>query len=139
MARLHEKLLKLREVDAEMQAALLSFFKDNQNPKDSELHAWAEKKGFDVHEVETQIYKLATKYANFFNDGKANKKGFEEKDADPKELKMGIEVEKEHTPDADVAKRIALDHLAELKDYYTRLKKMEKSAGTESMMDLTVF
>jgi len=51
-----------------------------------------------------------------------------EEDVDPKELKMGIEVEKEHTDDEKLAKRIALQHLAELDDYYTRLKNMEKAA-----------
>jgi hypothetical protein len=43
-----------------------------------------------------------------------------------KQLKMGMKVEKEHTTDSKVAKKIALDHLAELPDYYTRLKKVEK-------------
>lgn len=42
------------------------------------------------------------------------------------ELKMGMEVEKEHTKHEKVAKEIALDHLRELPDYYTRLRKMEK-------------
>lgn len=42
------------------------------------------------------------------------------------ELSMGIKVEKEHTSDEKVAKEIALDHLKELPDYYTRLKKMER-------------
>jgi len=42
------------------------------------------------------------------------------------QLKMGIAVEKEHTSHADVARTIALAHLAELPDYYTKLKKMEK-------------
>lgn len=42
------------------------------------------------------------------------------------ELSMGIDVEKEHTSDESVAKEIALDHLKELPDYYTRLKKMER-------------
>lgn len=41
---------------------------------------------------------------------------------------MGIEVEKEHTDDEEIAKRIALDHLKEFPDYYTRLKKMEDEA-----------
>ena len=45
------------------------------------------------------------------------------------ELKMGIEIELEHTKDRNVAKKIALDHLAEIADYYTRLKKMEADAG----------
>lgn len=43
-----------------------------------------------------------------------------------KQLKHGIKVEMEHTTDKKVAEEIALDHLAELPDYYTRLKKVEK-------------
>lgn len=43
-----------------------------------------------------------------------------------KQLKQGISVEKEHTSKTPVAKEIALDHLKELPDYYTRLKKMEE-------------
>lgn len=38
---------------------------------------------------------------------------------------MGIEVEYEHTPDKSISKQIAMDHLVEIPDYYTRLKKME--------------
>ena len=41
------------------------------------------------------------------------------------QLKMGIEVELEHTTDRAVAHEIALDHLNELPDYYTRLKEVE--------------
>ena len=42
------------------------------------------------------------------------------------ELARGIEVEKEHTDNLAVAREIALDHLAEFPDYYTRLSKAEK-------------
>lgn len=43
-----------------------------------------------------------------------------------KELLMGIEVEKEHSDNLEVAKAIAKDHLAaECSTYYTRLKLME--------------
>jgi hypothetical protein len=49
------------------------------------------------------------------------------------ELAMGIEAEKEHTNDERTAKNIAKDHLSELPDYYSRLKKMEHSThGPES-------
>lgn len=41
------------------------------------------------------------------------------------QLKMGIQVEQEHTSDSKVARKIALDHLGEKPDYYTRLKKVE--------------
>ena len=43
-----------------------------------------------------------------------------------KELKMGIEVEYEHTDDKDIATEIAMDHLMELPDYYTKLKHIEE-------------
>ena len=45
-----------------------------------------------------------------------------------KELRMGVKIEKEHTGSATMAKEIAMDHLVEIPDYYTRLKKMEKEA-----------
>lgn len=45
-----------------------------------------------------------------------------------KELEMGMKVEKEHTHDDETAKEIAMDHLTEFPDYYTRLDKMEKNA-----------
>jgi len=43
-----------------------------------------------------------------------------------RQLKMGIKVEQEHTKDRALAREIALDHLSEFPDYYTRLTKMEK-------------
>ena len=44
------------------------------------------------------------------------------------QLDMGIPIEHEHTQDEDLATDIALQHLGEFPDYYTRLKKMEASA-----------
>ena len=48
-----------------------------------------------------------------------------EKDVDPKELSMGVEVEMEHTDDKAKAKIIALQHLAEDPKYYTKLKSLD--------------
>lgn len=45
-----------------------------------------------------------------------------------KELESGTKVEMEHTDDKSKAEEIAMDHLAEIPDYYTRLEKMEKDA-----------
>ena len=45
-----------------------------------------------------------------------------------KQLRMGIKVESEHTNSQTTAKEIAMDHLSEMPDYYTRLDKMEKEA-----------
>lgn len=43
------------------------------------------------------------------------------------QLKIGIKIEQEHTSDKDAAREIALDHLNERPDYYTRLKKVEEN------------
>ena len=48
----------------------------------------------------------------------------EEDKVDPQELKIGIEVEMEHTDDREESKKIALQHLAEDPEYYTKLKSL---------------
>jgi hypothetical protein len=45
-----------------------------------------------------------------------------------KQLKMGEKIEHEHTKNHELAREIALQHLDEIPDYYTRLKKMEADA-----------
>jgi hypothetical protein len=45
-----------------------------------------------------------------------------------KQLDMGEPIEHEHTKDHNLARDIALQHLDEIPDYYTRLKKMENDA-----------
>jgi len=43
------------------------------------------------------------------------------------QLKMGLSVEMEHTDDPKKALEIAMDHMVESPDYYTKLKEMEES------------
>ena len=74
-------------------------------------------------ELEKIAYKLLS---SLFSSGKS--KGFMSNDIDEKQLEEGIKVEMEHTNDRDIAKKIALDHLIEINDYYTRLVKMEEEA-----------
>ena len=110
---------------------IIEFFKNNPNPSDEGkggVHEWAEKNGHNKHKVEEAIYKLLSTFVEFLANGRANEKNISEDSVDPKELKLGISVEYEHTTDKETAKRIALDHLAEFDDYYTRLKIMEKEA-----------
>jgi hypothetical protein len=45
-----------------------------------------------------------------------------------RQLRMGVKVESEHTTSQTTAREIAMDHLSEIPDYYTRLDKMEKDA-----------
>ncbi len=49
---------------------------------------------------------------------------------DPQALKSGQQVELEHTSNKTLAKEIAKDHLTESPDYYKKLRKMERTAGT---------
>jgi hypothetical protein len=60
------------------------------------------------------------------------------KDFDKKKLKQGAKVEKEHTSNKKVAKEIAMDHLAEDKEYYKKLKQMEKSERSYKTGDRVV-
>lgn len=53
-------------------------------------------------------------------------------DFDFEQLRMGIEVEMEHTDDPYIALEITLDHLTEDGDYYTRLDEMESEAEKQA-------
>lgn len=46
-------------------------------------------------------------------------------DFDPRQLAIGMRIEREHTKDPVMAREIAMDHLRELPDYYDRLKRIE--------------
>ena len=53
-----------------------------------------------------------------------------------KQLEKGVKVELEHTSDHAVAKEIALDHLSEFPDYYTRLDRVE--VKEESLFEINM-
>ena len=50
---------------------------------------------------------------------------------DSEQLAMGLIVEMEHTDDPKIALEIAMDHLTERDDYYTRLVEMEASIESD--------
>lgn len=120
--------LKEDEGDEEIHLKIFQFFKENSKPSDKQVHSFAESLGIDEHKFEEHIYMIM---GSIFAAGKAYEESITEEDVDPEELKMGIKVEMEHTTDPEISKRIALDHLAEIDDYYTRLAKMESEAGVE--------
>jgi len=112
---------------------IIKWFMKNQNPPDSDVHALAEKMGIEHDKFEGHIYMILS---DLIHQGRS--KDFKGK-YDPKELAMGIDVEKEHLPYPSIAEKIAKDHLAEIPDYYTRLKKMEAEGGVkESVQELFV-
>ena len=112
----------------DLQLKLMEFFKNNPNATDDAIHDFAEKERINPHQFEEVIYSLL---GAILGKGKFVESGAVEGDFDHMQIKRGIEVEMEHTSNPAVAKRIALDHLAEIPDYYTRLDKMEKEAGVE--------
>lgn len=101
---------------------IIQYLVENPRPSDEEIHQWAEDNGYTPEEVEEYLYALIATVA------KKLSKSVDEADDkyDAAQLERGIEVEKEHTDNEDIAKMIAKDHLNELSDYYTRLTKMEK-------------
>lgn len=108
--------------EGDSQAQIIKWFLENPYPDDDAVHAFAEKIGMDPDEFEKNIYGVVSSVlSEGFSKGKDIKH-------DSDELKMGIEVEYEHTTNPLISRKIAMDHLVEIPDYYTRLKKMEDEA-----------
>jgi len=75
-------------------------------------------------------YGMDDKVQKLLNTGKSKEEGISSKDVNPKQLARGMQVEKEHADDPVIDRKISLDHLTEIPDYYTRLDKMEEQAKT---------
>ena len=114
----------LQELNNEnsIQEKIVNFFVKNPKPTDDEIHSFAEAEGINKHKFEGIIYELL---GSFLGQGRS--KDFKG-DYDPKQIKMGIEIEYEHTTNPIISEKITRDHLAEISDYYTRLIKMEDEA-----------
>jgi len=111
---------------------IMDFFSQNPNPQDADFHAFAEQNGMDVHQAETMVYTLATKAVNLIRGGASVEAQLDPNTVDPNELQMGIELEYKHTPDASIAKKIALDNLSINPNFYTSLKQMLDSMNQEA-------
>lgn len=106
---------------------VFNYFEDNPYPDDTEVHKFAEDNNIEPDKLEEAIYSILS---TFISSGLSRKKDITQDNVDSKQLAMGIKVELEHVnPKAPcakiIAKKIALDHLAEMGDYYTKLKRME--------------
>jgi len=112
-----------------LEEAVKDFLLKNPKPTDAEWHAWAEKEGFNVHEAEAAAYALAGRFVAFLRGGRS--KGMRPDGASDEEVKLGIEIESEHTQDPEVQEKITYDHLAEFGTYNSALKEMEKNLEGE--------
>lgn len=108
--------------------AVIEFLVQNPNLNDGQVQQFAEQGGYDAGQVRSMLYALATKFVSFLKGGRTNERQLDIATVSPQQLEQGISVEMEHTPDPAVAKKIVLDHLSEIPDYYTRLAKMETEA-----------
>lgn len=87
------------------------------------LRQICERRGWDYAAAQQLVYRMATLFARFMTSGKSSKNPGAKIDLD--QLRKGIKVEMEHTPDEAIAMKIAVDHLCENARYYIELEKME--------------
>lgn len=107
--------------DDNLTDALISLFRDKKVTSE-EVHKLAKKYDVDIKKLE----QIAFKTLSALLKGVGRHKDVPDDKFDKDQLEMGVKVEQEHTDDPYIAKIIAKDHLVELPDYYSRLKKMEK-------------
>lgn len=107
---------------------LIDFFYKNPEANIYQLRQWAEESGLaeDLN-PEQLMFELVSEYIQFVRGGLWNESGMPS--VDDEELDMGVQLEYKHTKNVADAKRIALNNLTEIKDYYTRLVEMKKQAG----------
>lgn len=126
----HEVILNERENTERVNDRILKWFLGNPYPNDKQIEKLADQLGMKEPEVENHIYHILSEV---LSEGRS--KDFKGK-YDPAQIKKGIEVEIEHTPNKLIAEKIAKDHLSEIDDYYTHLSKMESSAGIKENVDI---
>lgn len=112
---------ELIKEEKDIKSEVIKFFASNPNPPDSKVHNFAEQLGIDPDVLEGIIYSILSDFIPLKHGDDPDEK------YDAEQLKMGIEVEKEHIDNPDVQKMIAKAHLAEFPKYYDALKKMEDS------------
>lgn len=107
---------------AEQLDEVLLFFRENPSASRLDLLALDKALGVSKEEIENLEFELCkalcSKIGKHVNHG--------EETVDKGELEKGVQHEMEHANDQYIARLIALDHLYEIPDYYTRLEKIDK-------------
>ena len=104
----------------DIHAEIIKFLTANPRPSEDEFDKFAENLGIDDDKLQEHTFMIL---GDILTEGRS--KDFTGS-YDPEQIRMGIEVEYEHTTIPQIAEKIARDHLAEFPDYYTRLEKMEE-------------
>ena len=116
MAKLQVYLEQLHgtEGNSETHMRIVEFFKKREKPpEDFEVHEFAKSLAIPHDELENHIYILLH---TMIKKAPGKHKHIPDSQLNPAQLKMGIEVEYEHTDCPKLAKEIAKDHLVEIKD-----------------------
>jgi hypothetical protein len=107
---------------AEQLDEVMLFFRENPSAPRQDFLALDKALGITREELENLEFELCKSLCSKI--GKHVNHGNEDVDQD--ELQKGIEHELEHTNDEYIARLIALDHLSEMPDYYTKLSAVDK-------------
>jgi len=111
--KLYKKRFSEQLSNDDIQTTIFNFFKITPEISDADIHALAEKMGIAPDALETHIYGILR---SIIGEGKS--KDFTG-DYDPEEIKLGLLVEKEHSTNFLIQKKIVADHLSERPDYYS--------------------
>ena len=125
-AQLNDMIKKELETEKGFKRELLEYFRGNSAPKDTEIHAIAEKYNVAPSEVEQTIYRIL---AEFLRGGLSKGRKTE---VDPEEFKLGMQTEQEHSSEPAIVEKIVRDHLTEDPKYYSKLKAMEDGKDSNS-------
>lgn len=109
-------------LEKSVEGAIIEFLADNPFPPDDKIHDLSDKMKIQTPKFEAKVYGILSDIIEHAKGARAN----------PRELAMGVKIEMEHTKFPEMARYIALAHLKEIPDYYSRLKIMEKEAKSGS-------
>ena len=111
-----QEVSKKEEDNDKIMGAIIDYFSTHEKPDDKEIHSMAEQFGIDPDEMENKVYSLLI---DLFNAGKFKENPVE---PDEEELKNGIEYELDtHTKSKAIARKLALDNLANDEKFYTNI------------------
>ncbi len=104
--------------------SIFDFYSKCPDPDHHEIEEFLMDANMDREEFVHHVFRI---FSAFASHGKFNESGLTIDDIDHDQLMKGMRVEMEHTKCPLMARRIALDHLSEIHDYYDKLEIMENS------------
>lgn len=104
---------------SKLKTILINRFTLDDKITTKEMESLAKENGYDKNELDQIVRDLLS---SLFHVRRYKMP----KTIDEKQLEKGIKHEYEHTSDIEIAKKIALDHISEIPNYYDLLEKLEK-------------